>query len=363
MGDFNDVCTVWESDHRDSELKLKLYDYINRSDLHQTVLEPTHISPEYANILDLLITDSPGYLINQSLLPPLGSRHQIVSAEFNIQYRRDKVYSREIWSYKHADYEGLNEDLLTIPWTVGFDLFDDINDITDYWQKLFIDASKRKIPNKVIRIRPMDKPWMTGEVKTHIRHRNRLYKRFKRSKLQEHEEAWKIAARQTNFYIHQAKLAHVAKIKALLTDLRVGEKQYWKIAKEVYGNKKIIGIPAIKDGDKSLTTSIDKAECFTNYFVLQQTLPPLRFNQQLAPIDFLTDNRFEHIVTTKEEVLKILKGLDIGKATGPDGISNRLLKETALAIAEPLSMLFNKSFDMGKVPIVWKEANLSPIYK
>ena len=82
MGDFNDVCTVWESDHRGSELGLKLYDYINRNDLHQIVLEPTHISTDYANILDLLITDSPGYLQNQSLLPPIGSRHQIVSAKF-----------------------------------------------------------------------------------------------------------------------------------------------------------------------------------------------------------------------------------------------------------------------------------------
>ena len=40
-----------------------------------------------------------------------------------------------------------------------------------------------------------------------------------------------------------------------------------------------------------------------------------------------------------------------------------MLKETSLAIAEPLSILFNSSFDKGKVPKNWKEANLSPIYK
>jgi hypothetical protein len=55
--------------------------------------------------------------------------------------------------------------------------------------------------------------------------------------------------------------------------------------------------------------------------------------------------------------------LDIGKATGPDGISNRMLKETSISIAEPLTALFNKSFQMGKVPTTWKEANLCPIYK
>ena len=363
MGDFNDVCSVWESDHRDSELGLKLYDFINRSDLHQTVLEPTHISTEYANILDLLITDSPGYLISQALLPPLGSRHQIVSAEFKIQYRRDKVYSREIWSYKHADFNGLMEELTNTPWRVGFDLFEDINDIADFWQKSFMEAVRRKIPNKQIKVKPKDKAWMTGEVKLYIRKRNRLYTRFKRTKQQEHEDAWKTAARDANYHMHQAKIAHVEKIKALLSDLSIGEKKYWKIAKEVYGNKKIMGVPALNHENKTITTSIEKAECFNLYFTMQQTQPPLRFNQQLDPIEFLTENRLENIITTREEVLKILKGLDIGKATGPDGISSRMLKETSGAIADSLTELLNKSFEMGQVPKIWKEANLCPIFK
>jgi hypothetical protein len=149
----------------------------------------------------------------------------------------------------------------------------------------------------------------------------------------------------------------------MLCDISVGEKKYWQIAKQVYGSKKIIGIPALIDENKTITTSIEKAVCLNNYFAIQQTQPPLRFNQQLAPIQFLTESRLELIQTTKEDVLKILKGLDVGKAMGPDGISNRLIKETSTAISEPLSTLFNKSFMMGKVPKIWKEANLSPIFK
>ena len=34
--------------------------------------------------------------------------------------------------------------------------------------------------------------------------------------------------------------------------------------------------------------------------------------------------------------MKILKGLDIGKANGPDGVTNRLLRETVSEIALPL---------------------------
>jgi hypothetical protein len=71
----------------------------------------------------------------------------------------------------------------------------------------------------------------------------------------------------------------------------------------------------------------------------------------------------EYIQTTEDEVFKIIKNLDIGKANGPDGISNRLIKETSSSIAAPLAKLLNKSFDLAKVPSIWKEANLSPIFK
>jgi hypothetical protein len=174
---------------------------------------------------------------------------------------------------------------------------------------------------------------------------------------------WKQAAREANFYMHLAKQTHTNKIKQLLMDTKVGEKKYWKIAKEVYGNKKTIGIPALLVDNKPITTSFDKATAFAKYFAEQQTLPPLPFNHQIPPLLFVTDSRMDRIVTTEAEVLKLMKALDTGKANGPDGISNKLLKETAISIAKPLANLFNKSFEIGKVPKIWKQANLCPIFK
>ena len=169
--------------------------------------------------------------------------------------------------------------------------------------------------------------------------------------------------REANFYMHQAKLEHVDKIKQQLMDTSVGENKYWKIAKEVYGSKKVMGIPALMVDNKPKTTSIAKATCFNKYFEEQQTLPQIPFNHQMPPILFKTDSRLSNIQTMEEEVLKVLKSLDVGKATGPDGISNKLIKETATIISKPLSDLLNKSFELGKVPIKWKEANLCPISK
>ncbi|XP_048579037.1 uncharacterized protein LOC125560748 [Nematostella vectensis] len=54
--------------------------------------------------------------------------------------------------------------------------------------------------------------------------------------------------------------------------------------------------------------------------------------------------------------------LDVTKATGPDGISARLLKETAPEIAPSLCKLFNKSLSLG-APHEWNEANVVPVFK
>jgi hypothetical protein len=104
------------------------------------VHEPTHIRGRAANILDLLITDSPGYIINQSqdTLPPIGSIHQIVYAEIKIQYKRDKPYLREIWNYRRGDFDGMLEELRNVPWDTGRDQHNNINDLATYWQTSFI---------------------------------------------------------------------------------------------------------------------------------------------------------------------------------------------------------------------------------
>ena len=55
--------------------------------------------------------------------------------------------------------------------------------------------------------------------------------------------------------------------------------------------------------------------------------------------------------------------MDANKATGPDNIPVRLLKETVDVIASSLCNLFNKSIRLGKFPTEWKTANVCPIHK
>ena len=55
--------------------------------------------------------------------------------------------------------------------------------------------------------------------------------------------------------------------------------------------------------------------------------------------------------------------MDANKSTGPDKIPTKLLKLCAVLIYEPLTKLFNKSLSSGCFPTIWKQANVSAIFK
>ncbi|PKU42195.1 rna-directed dna polymerase from mobile element jockey-like [Limosa lapponica baueri] len=67
-------------------------------------------------------------------------------------------------------------------------------------------------------------------------------------------------------------------------------------------------------------------------------------------------------ITIKEEEIW-LRHLDVHKSMGPDGLHPRVLKELADMFAKQLSIIYMKSWLTGEVPMDWKVANVTPIYK
>ncbi|KGL80585.1 hypothetical protein N309_11346, partial [Tinamus guttatus] len=55
--------------------------------------------------------------------------------------------------------------------------------------------------------------------------------------------------------------------------------------------------------------------------------------------------------------------LDTHKSTGPDGMHPRVLRELAGVIAQPLSIIFERSWRVEEVPEDWKKANVTPVFK
>ena len=53
----------------------------------------------------------------------------------------------------------------------------------------------------------------------------------------------------------------------------------------------------------------------------------------------------------------------VSKSPGPDNLQSRILSEMKNTISTPLAKHFNTLPDTGKLPLEWKCANITAIYK
>ena len=108
---------------------------------------------------------------------------------------------------------------------------------------------------------------------------------------------------------------------------------------------------------------IDKANVLNSFFQSHTTL-----NEQNAVIPDLPAatviTPLNNIVLSPLEVESVLKSLPVAKATGPDGLSNRVLRELSnKEHSIPYCSLFIESPSVGIVPSSYKEANVCPVPK
>ncbi len=69
------------------------------------------------------------------------------------------------------------------------------------------------------------------------------------------------------------------------------------------------------------------------------------------------------IEITANGIKKLMNGINPNKASGPDNIPCRVLKELAEELSPILAALFNQSLSTGELPSDWKQAHVAPIFK
>ena len=154
------------------------------------------------------------------------------------------------------------------------------------------------------------------------------------------------------------RTSHNNYVSSLLDPHNKCTKKFWRHIKSMC--KEQISINTLLFNGETYTDSAAKANILNNQFVSVFTkddhsiLPIMRGN----PIPDI-----EQLSIGVNGVYNLLVNIDPHKATGPDGIPSRLLKETAYQMAPLLTFIFQSSLDQGKLPSDWKIANITPLYK
>ena len=102
-------------------------------------------------------------------------------------------------------------------------------------------------------------------------------------------------------------------------------KKWWSIVNRVCGRENSSSIPPIVENEVTIFDSKEKTCIFNEYFVFQSELPVVNaIPPAMQP--YQTQRFLSHIIATEEQVLELMKGVDISKACGYDGVGNKIIK-------------------------------------
>ena len=121
-------------------------------------------------------------------------------------------------------------------------------------------------------------------------------------------------------------------------------------------------IPLIPIEYKLETDFFKKANYFNMLFASKCT-PLSNCSSLPSSLDLETEARLTSINFSDNDILKIIRSLDINKAHGHDDISVRMVKICDDSIKKPLSIIYKNCIKTGIYPNAWKKSNIVPVHK
>lgn len=301
-------------------------------------------------VLDLIITDIAKYYKAAVTLPPIGkSDHNTVlwepDATFKTRATTVSITSRPL---PDSSIRQFGQWITAYDWRPVMDATDTQTKTSTFYSILHEQIGKH-FPTRNNKRHSNDKPWVTDKIRSMIRRRQDAYKRGK-------ENLWKSLRNSISRAITQAKLTFT---DSKLSKTNTADPQSWfSTIKQIGGMGKKstrICLPGFEHcTDEVLATAVNE-----HFSGICSTLPALDTTQLPA---FLPAGAPPPNVT-RSQVLRQMSRINVHKAPGPDSLPNRLLKEFAVELSEPVCSIINSSLQQGTVPSQWKCATVVPVPK
>ena len=364
MGDFNcpaiDYTGGFVQSGGDS-FDTEFYDKTSDLFLVQNVFDDTRIRSGYApSKLDYVFTDEEYLIESVNYDAPLGKSDHVVLTWNLVAEPEERLHSLDNkYNYWKGDYTSMMNDLHAINWEQEFHNCD-VNNMWLVFREKLHTAVKKHVPLSRSGRRQKKNTWLRKGTLKKIKLRNASWKKYRSIQTATNFEAYRCLRNEVNKLVGRDHEAHCKKV--------VGSFKH--CPKKFYGyirNMRTANISVNKllktDSAELTSTDEEAAEVLSKFFKRVFTI------EKDGPVELpVSDMLSVRIPVTPvtfdiDTVMKKLSKLKSDKSPGPDGLHPMILNRCADAIAEPLTWIFQKSFDTGTVPSDWRTANISPIFK
>ena len=343
----------------------KVENIAQRYGMTQMISDPTHFTEHSSSLIDIFLVSNPLLVtisgVGEPFLDQNMRYHCPIFCCFKFSKPRCSTFKRRIWKYDQGGFNLLRRNVSAFDWDSCFDTC--IDTYVDNFTLSLLELCNATIPNRIITVRKSDPEWMHNSIRLYIRRRKRAYDKAKRSNLQHDWVNYNQLRNETTSLIRKARSKHMEKLAEKLLSEDLSSSNFWKILKQFTKSASTNqNIPVLNHNNQFHTDNSDKANILNTFFQSQTLLDDAN---KVIPDYHLPDYQpsLSLFAITELEVSSVLKSLSTGKASGPDQINTRVLKELASELANPLCCLFNYALRLGIVPKKWKLAHVCAVHK
>ena len=131
----NYYAKIFHDESLSSNFGISLYRWLECNNLSQVINEPTRVTANGGTVLDLIITNTPGYfVVSGTVSPPSMCDHSVIYASMNISLVKPKCYRCTIWDMSNIHIHKMS-DAFAVLNCDNFLITDDvqINSVYDQW--------------------------------------------------------------------------------------------------------------------------------------------------------------------------------------------------------------------------------------
>lgn len=195
-------------------------------------------------------------------------------------------------------------------------------------------------------------PWYDQECRTSKKNARKALRSFNKSKTNENRALYVEERKRHKKLLRTKEKEFKGNIVDKLINTCNNSEEFWKEIKK--HNRKF-----------KVKNNITKEEWFHHFSSVLNESVEENEGDVNSTEDTDSDNTFQclNVDITEDEVKESLKHARCGKAAGPDGIINEVLKAAQSSIVLFLTKYFNAIFSKGVFPSEWTKATIFPLHK